>query len=66
MKTISEITSKKLSELENLDAHGLSVKMRKTNSNITLRSSFLRRETKETSIYASIDLDGQGLSLIHI
>ena len=35
--------------------------MRKTNSNITLRSSFLRRETKETSIYASIDLDGQGL-----
>ena len=51
----------KLSELENLDAHGLSVKMRKTNSNITLRSSFLRRETKETSIYASIDLDGQGL-----
>ena len=51
----------KLSELENLDAHGLSVKMRKTNSNITLRSSFLRRETKETWIYASIDLDGQGL-----
>ena len=51
----------KLSELENLDAHGLSVEMRKGINSNTTRSSFLRRETKETSIYASVDLDGQGL-----
>ena len=51
----------KLSEIENLDAHGLSVEMRKQNSTTSLRSSFLRRQTKETSIYASVDLDGEGL-----
>ena len=51
----------KLSEIENLDAHGLSVEMRKQNSTTSSRSSFLRRQTKETSIYASVDLDGEGL-----
>ena len=51
----------KLSEIENLDAHGLSVEMRKQNSSTSSRSSFLRRQTKETSIYASVDLDGEGL-----
>ena len=51
----------KLSEIENLDAHGLSVEMRKQNSTTPSRSSFLRRQTKETSIYASVDLDGEGL-----
>ena len=51
----------KLSEIENLDAHGLSVEMRKQNSATSSRSSFLRRQTKETSIYASVDLDGEGL-----
>ena len=51
----------KLSEIENLDAHGLSVEMRKQNSTSSSRSSFLRRQTKETSIYASVDLDGEGL-----
>ena len=35
--------------------------MRKGINSNTTRSSFLRRETKETSIYASVDLDGQGL-----
>ena len=51
----------KLSEIENLDAHGLSVEMRKKEDTDKSRSSFIRRQTKETSIYASIDLDGQGL-----
>ena len=51
----------KLSEIENLDAHGLSVEMRKQNSTTSSRSAFLRRQTKETSIYASVDLDGEGL-----
>ena len=50
-----------LSEIENLDAHGLSVKMRQNKKSSISRSYFLRRQTKETSIYASVDLDGQGL-----
>ena len=51
----------KLSEIENLDAHGLSVEMRKNKDIDKPRASFIRRQTKETSIYASVDLDGQGL-----
>ena len=51
----------KLSEIENLDAHGLSVEMRKNKDVNKPRTSFIMRQTKETSIYASIDLDGQGL-----
>ena len=51
----------KLSEIESLDAHGLSVEMRKNKDIDKPRTSFIRRQTKETSIYASVDLDGQGL-----
>ena len=51
----------KLSEIESLDAHGLSVEMRKNKNIDKPRTSFIRRQTKETSIYASVDLDGQGL-----
>ncbi len=51
----------KLSEIESLDAHGLSVEMRKNKDIDKPRTFFIRRQTKETSIYASVDLDGQGL-----
>ena len=54
----------KLSEIEELDAHTQSVKLREDSSNIITRSSFLRRQTNETSIYASVEIDGEGIYAI--
>ena len=54
-------TVMKLSELEQLDAHTQSVFIRKKIATKKPRSVFLKRQTNETSIYTSIEIDGTGI-----
>lgn len=50
-----------LSSLEGLEAHKRSVEERLTSLNVTASNDFIIRETKETSIYCSVNVQGTGL-----
>ena len=52
---------KNLAELEGLNAHAETVAVRKKQSQLTIRESFVIRRSKETEIFINLNLDGNCL-----
>jgi histidinol dehydrogenase len=50
-----------LTEIENLPMHAKSITVRDPDTDSVNRSAFINRQTNETSVYATVDIDGSGL-----